>query len=391
MSDDPNERADQALTTALEQVENVDGGRIEQATAEQDAATTLIEGLVEAVAIGMSKSRAGARLGTFADATGFTKTELRDLFSESVEEAGPDASGDPLGAFLDEQLVEVQIARSTDKTQDATYAWRFEDFTIETAATGGSGRHHLDARQFRLEIFAASNILPAKPSDDLLESWDEYISAVINDYRVETVTKGRRSSAVDELRNFVAGSVGYRTPEDAGERNGIYIPKEREYEGEIWVPNERVLAICDEFDLSATKQLQMELDARGVTSDRVRGASHSTFVNGQKRTYWVLDDGFADPVDIKEEPVEPAERTQKRIEAEEAALADGNGEFVDEDDEEAERAEAGGEDEDAGSDEVEEDDSPVDGTTGSPADRATFSPLYEDGEDDADSTGGDEP
>lgn len=320
-----------ALETALDHVEAAGDSRIERITAEDEAADILLDALVDAVANGMSFQRVGPRLEALADATSYTKTQLRDLFTERRVDTADGASL-PLPVFLDERLIEVQVARSTDQRQDTHYSWRFDTFTIQTSAAAGS-RYHFSPDAFAKEIYAEASVLPTTDDVDT-DLWDATITEIIEDKGTETEVRGASTTAVDELQNYVRSNVAYGTAEAAGERNGIFLPDPDDGRGarsrtqetteadggeewhgrEIWIPNDIILSTCEEWDLRSAKGLQMELDARGHTAEWNRGASYSTYVNGEKRTYWVLTPDFAEPVDFVEQPVDPAEKTARRIE-----------------------------------------------------------------------------
>lgn len=312
----PEDIAKQAAKQALERVERAGDTTFARLEAESEATHQLIDGLVQAVNNGFSKSRTGAILGTFADETSSTKTELRELLDDALADAGPDASEPPLNEFLAAELDEVVVSRSTDHNQDTRYSWRFTDgYVIETAASG-DGSVHYSPERFRKEIFGVMGRLPGEVPETVASNWTEHICSVIDDKKTETVTQGRRTAGVEALGNHIRKSIAYGMLDVAAERDGIYLPGEEapeEHQGEIWVSNEAVVQICDEKELTTARGLQLELDARDRTSEQVRGASYSTFVNGTYRTYWRLDADFAEPLDYEEEPKTPAEKAAQRL------------------------------------------------------------------------------
>lgn len=385
-----------AFEAAVDLVENCRGDRIDQINAEDEAADFLLDSLAYAVHVDeIPRSRTGTFLGNFADISGFTKTELRNLFSETLSTLKREASGmPPITSFLENRLESVQIAKSTDHHMDTDYGWNFDTFVVQTSASG-SGMKHVDPRAFALLIFGESRICPdvsAFSGDDGGGEWIPYITELIDSNAVETVTHGALTTAVDELENQVRNATGYETAEAAAERNGIFLPGNEGGRGgrrrakygtapenedadagenaeewrnrEIWIPNERVLAVCDEWDLRSPKALQMELDARGHTVEGIRGASHRTTVNGDLRTYWILAPDFADVEEFMENPANPAELARDRIEREEA---------------ENETANRGEEADDETGDKRESDNSDH---RGSPRDRATFGPLRDEADED---------
>jgi hypothetical protein len=119
--------------------------------------------------------------------------------------------------------------------------------------------------------------------------------------------------AADKLQNFIRRTDAYGNVEDMVGRDGLYLNADPADEDptEIWVPNHHIKRICDEAELNSTRELQVELGGRGYTSNRVGGVSESTFVNGNKVSYWVLDYSIADPASYVEEPLDPAEQLRE--------------------------------------------------------------------------------
>lgn len=338
-----------ALETAIEHVEAVDDDdRVARVQAEQDAAHELTGALADAVSEGMNETRVGHVLGAFADETAITKTELRGLFDNSKQDDEPDRK--PLHRFIEDGLHEVQIVRSTDHYQAAHYKWDFGEFVVQTGAGTGE-RHHMRADRFAKEILGASDVLPDTSPYEGRDSldWRPIAATFIDEFGAEVEHVGPRTTAVNQLQDYVRQSIGYADAETAAERNGIYLPGEARPDGgsqgeqdsedgdgpddgedgerawrerEIWVPAEVAMSICEDYELGNSTVLQSELDARGHTVDRRRGASYTTFVGGMRQTFWILAPDFADPAEFVTDPEDPATKAERRKEQEQDAADD---------------------------------------------------------------------
>lgn len=304
---------------------NAMGSVAETASAEQQAAHDFCERLGEAVLEGLSPSEAKQQCGVIADvANNYTKTALKELLEEKIEEAREDQNDRrPFDEVLKSELMEVVIVRTTDAKQSTTYRWQFTGGTVETSSTA-EGRVHFSWGNFRDEYYAAVGEDPGKPTKNRRggEEWREFIVCLIEERGREVTTRGPRTVAVDRLQNFIRRTDAYGHIEHVAERTGIYIdadPVEDE-PSEIWIPNQHIKRIADEAELESTRSMQIELDSRGYTCDDRNGVSHSTFVNNKKITFWVVDSGIATPASYVKEPLDPAE--QVRLEEEEEAEDD---------------------------------------------------------------------
>lgn len=310
------EARDDALT-ALDTAADIDGVA-ERAKLEQEAATEFAESMAVAIQKGLAKAHARSTCGQFSDASKYyTKSDLADLIEDAVDKwKNEQDSRRPFDAVIDEDLDEVVIVRTTDAVQSTLYRWQFNGASVETTATS-EGRTHFHWSDFRNEYFDAIGEDPAIPSKERRggEEWREFIVDVVEERGREVTTRGPRSNAVDGLQNFIRRSIAYGDIKDMVERDGLHLDADPD-DGpeELWIPNNDIKRICDEFELSSVRELQLELDARGYTVDRINGVSESTFVNNNKVTYWVVTPDIADPVDYVEDPPDPAEQVREEAE-----------------------------------------------------------------------------
>jgi hypothetical protein len=284
----------------------------EQAQREQEAAHQLVDDLAHAVVDGLSPSMAKQMTGVAADASNhYTKTAFKDLLRERIEDVKVEHTDRrPFDEVVREDLGEVLVVRTTDAKQSTHYRWEFPDGSVETTANA-DGREHFHWAQFRDEFFDATGEDAAKPTQALRDpdDWREFIVDIIDRRGREVTTRGPRSAAVDDLKSFIGRSRAYKDLEAMVERDGLYVdadPREAD-PSELWVQNHDIKRICEDNELSSVRELQIELDARGHTVDRVNGVSESTTVNNNKMTYWVLDPEIAEYSEFVPDPVDPAE------------------------------------------------------------------------------------
>lgn len=313
----PDQIAREARNTALEELDAAAGmdNVADRAQAEQKAAVAFADEMAVAIGKGLSKAHARSACGQLSDAAKYyTKSDLADLIQEATSDLDNEADGRrPFDEILEDELNEVVIVRTTDAKQGTIYRWQFAGASVETKATS-EGRTHFHWTDFRDEYFDALGEDPAKPTQERQggEEWREFIVGLVEDRGREVTTRGPRSSAVDGLKNFIRRSRAYGDIEHMVERDGLYLDEPLEEDpSELWVPNHEVKRISDDHELSTVRELQLELDARGYTRNRIAGVSESTFVNNNKVTYWVLDAGIAEPAEYLDEPMDPAEQVRQ--------------------------------------------------------------------------------
>ncbi len=314
---DPADLAREATDEALQSLDaaaNIDSVA-EKAKMEQEAATNFAELLAGAMVEGLAKAHVRSACGQIADAADYyTKSDLADLIETEYDQQKNEAdSRRPFDGVIRSDLDEVVIVRTTDAKQSTLYRWQFNGASVETRASA-EGRTHFHWSEFRDEYFDALGEDPAAPTKDLRggEEWREFIVDIVDDRGREVTTRGPRSNAVDGLQNFVRRSIAYGDIEDMVERDGVYLDAHPDEDpDELWVPNADIKRICDEHELGSVRELQIELDARGYTVDRVTGVSESTFVNNNKVTYWVLSADLADPLEYEDDVQDPAEQVRQ--------------------------------------------------------------------------------
>ena len=301
---------DEALT-ALDEAAAAENP-VEQAKAEERAVEEFVDQLATAVVNGYSKTMAKETCGMAADVSQhYTKTALKDRLSEAISTKKVEDSGRRrFDDILVDDLREVVIVRTTDAKQETKYRWEFPDGSVETEADA-EGRAHFHWGTFRDEYFDCIGEDAAKPSEDLRggEDWREFVVDIIEEHGREQTTRGSRTATVEQLRDYISRSRAFNDLQTVVERDAVYIdadPRDAD-PSEIWVLNHDIKRICEDNELSTVRELQIELDARGLTVDRIRGVSETTTVNGKSVTYWVLDAAIATPDEFVPDPVDPAE------------------------------------------------------------------------------------
>jgi len=312
------DRAAAARDTALTDLDgaaDVDDP-VDQAQAEQSAVESFIDELAAAVVDGYSTASAKQMCGVVSDVSQhYTKTALKDRLLEAISEKKvADSDRRRFSDILREDLREVVIIRTTDAKQDTKYRWEFVDGSVETEADS-DGRAHFHWSTFRDEYFDAIGKDAAKPEEDLLdgEDWREFVVDIIEAQGREQTTRGPRTAAVEQLKDFISRSRAFNDLEAVVERDAVFIDADPRDENptELWVLNHDIKRICEDNELSSVRELQIELDARGHTVDRIRGVSETTTVNGKTITYWALSARFAEPDEFVPDPVDPAESVRE--------------------------------------------------------------------------------
>lgn len=319
----PRERsleATQSIISMLEAAEDLP--LIERVTKEQEKVLSFADTQAELLDDGLQKVHMRSMCGSVAGvADNYTKSALMELVDERYEElVESQDTRRPFDEILEEDLEEVVVTRTTDARLQTLYRWRFSTGTVETQATK-DGRTHFRWTIFRDQYYDATGEDPKKPRKDVRggEEWRELLVDLIDERGREITTRGPRTTAVDSLKNYIRRSRAFGNIEDMVDYDALYIddaPEEGEAE-EIWVHNHDIKRICDNNELNNVIGLQTELDARGYTVNRVSGASESTFVYGNKVTYWVLDASIASPATYEPEAEAPAAEVRAEQEDEE--------------------------------------------------------------------------
>jgi hypothetical protein len=195
------------------------------------------------------------------------------------------------------------------------YRWHFDDeghiFQVETGEPVETS--HYSWRHLRGSIFDVAGVWCEEPVDEMKDDWPEIIGPFIQKRTEVEWNKGPRTCATEALQNHVHRSVAYATVEDMVDHHGVRIDDDPDdgSPSEIWIPNTEVSKVCDDHSISE-RALQVQLNADGYTVDRIGGVSETTFVHGDKFTYWVLSADFADVGSYEPEPESMADRFERQ-------------------------------------------------------------------------------
>lgn len=332
---DPEEMAQTALETAIETINAADDDdTVAQAQAENEAIAQFAEVIGEAVMAGLSESSIPTYAGALAtEAPNATKTAIREDIDDAIEAAAKgDIDAESIHAYLNDTVAEIDAVRSTDAHQSCLYRWKFDDdehgeYEIETGANAAAS--HYSWKSLRHAIFDTVDVWPGEPPSWLKApvDWENFIGPFISERSNEVTSVGKRTLAVTDLQNHIHRSVAYPDIEYMVRHHGVRIDDDPEAgnPSEIWIRSQEVTAICDDNAVEP-RAVQVELDARDHTVDRVNGVSEETYVNGDWVSYWVLDADFADPGRYEESPETPTERIDRMMtNDEEAAMVDDEG------------------------------------------------------------------
>lgn len=118
----------------------------ERVPAEQEAVQDFAEAIAEALADGFSSVQQGPLADAVAsEANHYNKSDVKELIQDAVEER-QGAGKKRLDELLREDLDRVEVVKTTDHKQGATYRWHFDPagsapFQVETRS-GTDGRGH---------------------------------------------------------------------------------------------------------------------------------------------------------------------------------------------------------------------------------------------------------
>lgn len=319
---DPEEMGQEALQKAIETVDDADDDPVSIAKAEGEAVQQFAKDMAEAALNGLRDSNMSRLANSLNDVCrNTTKTGIKNDIEDAVQaslESG--TTGTPINGYLLQNVERVERVRSTDANQDALYQWVIDDpeageFRIETGPDP-SVDNHFQWKSLRFAIYDAGGIWPADPIPALQskKAWESFIVGQIDEKGVDVDQEGIRTLAVQSLQNHIARSVAYPTIEDMIRYSGVRIdddPEDGDPTG-IWVRSQEIANICDDCAVE-TRGLQVELDARGYTADRVSGVSERASVDDAMISYWVLDAEIADPAEYEPDPEGAVERTERMM------------------------------------------------------------------------------
>lgn len=331
---DPEALAQRGLEDAIEAMEAAaDGTTYERVTVESEAVDTFATAISEAAQNGLSQSSVSQYTGALAGETEFTtKTDIKEKVDAAIEAAGHGATdAERLGIYLENNVDGIDAVRSTDAKQSTKYRWKITDpdagtFEIETGADAPTS--HFNWYGIRGAILDVSNVWTTEPKCSGPNQWAEYIGPLIKEWSTIIESKGPRTVATEALQNTIARSTAYPTVEHMVDHHGVGIDDDPEDgdPSEIWVRFTDVATICEDHGITP-RGLQVELDAKGHTVDRVDGVSESTHVHGEWVTYWVLPADFADVREYEPDPENATDRIDRimnEAEAEDEEAANGH-------------------------------------------------------------------
>lgn len=308
----------QAFSDAKNKIQDLDPYENDEDNLEEvKAVQTFKDELGTLIAAGLDESDAHAQCGQLAKVSTYNKSQLKKKVNAAAQNAKSQSSGRRMfNEVLEDDLIEVLKVSSTDHHQRTIYRWKFEKGTVETRQSKDETNSHFSWGTFRLDYYDATGEMPEAPPKTLRDgaAWVEFVVDIIDKYGRSTTNKGPRTCAVEELDSHIGSSRGYAELEDALQHDGVYIDDDPANgdPDEVWVPNSVIKRICDNNELGSTRALQVELDARGVTSPDVSGVSHTESINGRVVTFWRLRADFATPADYVVNPKTPAQQLAQR-------------------------------------------------------------------------------
>lgn len=327
---DPNEIASEGLERAISTIKAAsDGSTVDKLKAERKAVEILSETVAEATNHGLPESSISQYAGAMqAEASHLNKTNIKSDIERVIEaraRGGDGTTSEPIHAYLQHSVIGIDAVRTTDAKQSTLYRWHLMggtetggEFSIETGAGDDAPTSTYSWKGIRSAIFDASGIWTTAPPDAIADDWAEFIGPFIKERADVVPNKGARTLVVEELQNHIARTVAYPTVADMVDHHGVMLDEDPD-EGDpsqLCVPAAEVSKLCEEYGIK-NRALQVELDARGMLTEHVSGASNETFVNGSKVTYWVLSPEFADPETYTENPEGSRERFDRLREEDE--------------------------------------------------------------------------
>lgn len=303
----PDDRANEARDSCLDALSRIDPddpntSKIEDMDSEQQAIKTWSKHAAKAVEDGLPVAIVEGHAGAVAkESQHFTKKNLVDLMDDQRQQvrqqgaSGSFGSVPPVDEWVENELERVIRLETTDATQDTLFRWDFSEGTIETGTTK-DGITHFSWSHFRDEIYQGLGINTTKPNRREAEEWRQWLADLIEDRGETRTTFGPRSTAVEQLQEYVRDSVAYGTKKDAFERGSVYVDDDPQTGSpdKICINNSDIKRICDDAEIEV-RALQQELDARGYTHDDVTGVSEGEYIDGTNMRYWVLTPDFATP------------------------------------------------------------------------------------------------
>jgi hypothetical protein len=309
---DPRDMAGDAVDDALAAIDEADSFTTEAAAVE-----TFAEELAAAQRAGLKRSLVGGFVREVADETRTSIPDLEDMVDEATGGGGDDENNyPPLDEWLDENVDQVSVHRTTDHIQDTTYRFRFTGGEVVISHATRDGRTHNSWTQMVDEVFDATGDMVAPPRSGLRDTtaWMSWMREFIDERGEDSETEGPRSAVVRSLRNRIEMARGTGELLDLLRHSAVWIDDNPETgdPSEIWIPNHWGVELADSNG-TTPKKVVHELAERGHTVPGARGCSHSTKVNGRDITVWKLSADFEMPLSYHPDGV-PDAAEQVRME-----------------------------------------------------------------------------
>jgi hypothetical protein len=275
----------------------------------------------------MSETQVSSLAGQLSDRLdNYNKTNIKQEIKPHFSE--PSGEGKPFDELVEDRLDSLTVVHSTDHKQSTVWRWKFSDgVQLETEASADGGREHHAWPDFKEHYFDELVALGkgeriAKPTDDRRggEGWKGFINDLILEHAESVEHVGPRTEAVRLLRDYVERSAAYCEMGVVRERQGVWIDVDSDGEEaaipdggavELRIPFEHIQRTCDQTGIT-TRALQIELQARGLTHDKVNGVSNAEYVDGRRVPYWSLTTKLAEPDEVILDPATPAEKAAQR-------------------------------------------------------------------------------
>ena len=172
-------------------------------------------------------------------------------------------------------LDEIVVYTPTDVSAEAKYHWIFDNgIEVETE------REHFAPGSMAEAVFAASGSETPVSSDtpDDLGRWEDWIRGIIAnaDNRTDKITTGRRTLAVEDLQSRVSGMTATSDLGDAVQRHQLHLNTENET---VEIPYDVIERVLREYETLNARDLQIEMDKRGIRLGTVRRTQMTSGVN----------------------------------------------------------------------------------------------------------------
>jgi len=265
---------------------------------ETDAAVEFLDVVAEADETNDEFYESEAWISTVAENTGLTKTKVRDIYEERIEQVKDQQDGvaPRIDTHIKQNLEELTIYKPQDSNAETTYQWTLSRYSGDGTVTIETEGHHRDPHTLKNMYFDAATESLRPPAETVEADWTGFIEQVIiNNGTVERPV-GPRTEAIHDLRQHIQTKTAYDDQFVAYKRGGrgaLYM--ESEDAEEIWVENSRVTKICEEHGIEP-RALTSELKAKNLRAGSVKEV---TYRDGSYARWWRLNRDIADPQEIK--------------------------------------------------------------------------------------------